>query len=164
MRDIITDRVAKDIIQRFVFANLATPLPDDSDEFALVIEAFALLREARDGDRVRGAGQGGDGLVEEDGVGGDGHVGFVGVLLVVETQAADGADVFWCQGGEQEADVLDGVGYAVGAEDVTLNKAGLFGGADVGCARGEEGVAVVGFAVTGEEADETLVVVVLVAL
>lgn len=78
------------------------------------------------------------------------------MLLVVETQAADGADVLRGQGGKQQADVGHLVGYGVRAKDVAGDETGLLGGPDVGDALGEDGVAVVGAAVAGEEADETL--------
>lgn len=48
------------------------------------------------------------------------------------------------------------------AEDVALDDSGLGGFGEVACARWGDGVAVVGLAIFGYEADETLVVVVLV--
>lgn len=48
------------------------------------------------------------------------------------------------------------VGDDVRAEDVAGDDAGLFGLGEVRRSRGEDGLAVVGLAVCGEEADEVL--------
>lgn len=48
------------------------------------------------------------------------------------------------------------VGDDVRAEDIAGDDAGLFGLGEVGCAGGEDGLAVVGLAVFCEEADEVL--------
>ena len=78
------------------------------------------------------------------------------MLGVVQAQAADGASVFWGERGEEESDVGDLVGEGVGAEDVAADDAGAGSLGEVGDIGWEDGVAVVGAAVAGEEADEAL--------
>lgn len=75
-----------------------------------------------DRDGVEGAGEGGDGLVEEDWEFWDGHVGFEGVQAVVEAEAADCADVFAVQWREEFLDVDDFVRHAMVAEDRAINQ------------------------------------------
>jgi hypothetical protein len=75
---------------------------------------------------------------------------------VVQPQAAHRPHVLGGEGRQQQADIGDLVGDMVLAEDVALDDAGLAGLADVGDAAREDGVAVVGAAVPGEEADEAL--------
>jgi hypothetical protein len=75
---------------------------------------------------------------------------------VVQAETAHRPDVFGGQGRQQQADVGDLVGHVVLAEDVALDDAGLAGLADVGDAAREDGIAVVGAAVAGQEADEAL--------
>ena len=75
---------------------------------------------------------------------------------VVQAETAHGAHVLGGQGRQQRADVDDLVGDVVLAEDVALDDAGLAGLADVGDAAREDGVAVVGPAIPGQEADEAL--------
>lgn len=80
----------------------------------------------------------------------------MGMLGVIETQAADGTDIGVGEGGEEQADVCYLVRDGVGVEDVTGYDARLGGFGYVGCGGGEDGVAIVGAAVAGEEADEAL--------
>lgn len=50
---------------------------DDGYELAFVVEGWggSVLGCGGDGDGGCGAGEGGEGFVEEDGVGGEGHIG-----------------------------------------------------------------------------------------
>lgn len=64
--------------------------------------------------------------------------------------------MFGGQRRQEEADVGDLVGDIVLAKDVTLNNACLACFGDVGDASRENGIAVVGAAVPGQEADEAL--------
>jgi hypothetical protein len=93
---------------------------------------------------------------EDDGVLRDGQVGLLCVGGVVEAETAHRPHVLGGQGRQQRADVGHVVGDVVLAEDVALNDAGLAGLADVGDAAREDGVAVVGPAIAGQEADEAL--------
>jgi hypothetical protein len=56
-----------------------------------------------------GAGEGGAGFDEEDGVRGNGHVGFFGMVVVVEAQAADDGDFGFGDGGEELVGGVSGV-------------------------------------------------------
>lgn len=160
--DVVADGVAHDVVEGVGLRHLGAALADDDDKLALVVQAGALLGDGGHGDGVAVGAQGGDGLVEEDGELGLGHARLLGVEGVVEPQAAQGARVGGRQGREQQADVDDLVSDIVGAEDVAVDDAGLAGLGDVGDARGEDGVAVVGAAALGHEADEALGVVLVV--
>ena len=74
---VIADGVPEDMPRRLSGRHVAGAPADDDDELALVVEARRLLRDARDGDGRGGAGQRGGGLVEEDGVLRQGHLGLV---------------------------------------------------------------------------------------
>lgn len=156
MADVVPNRIPQHVIQRLRLRDVSALAPDNSDEFAFPVEALALLCLWVDGDRIGWSGEGGEGFVEEDWEFGEGHVGLAGVFLVVETETADGLDVGAGEGSQEVRDVEDLVGDGVGAEDGTVDYFGLAGEGEVGCAVGEDGVAVVGAAVFGEEADETL--------
>lgn len=79
------------------------------------------------------------------------------MLCIVEPQAAHRAGVLRGKGREQQADVGDLVSYMVRTEDVALNDSRLFRSGEIGAAAsGEDCVAVVGAAITGEETNETL--------
>jgi hypothetical protein len=75
---------------------------------------------------------------------------------IVQTQTPHSPDIFGSQRRKEHADVGDPICDVVLAEDVALDDAGLAGLADVGDASREDGVAVVGPAVPGQEADEAL--------
>lgn len=156
VRDVVADGVAQDAVEGAGLGHVGAALADDGDELALVVEALAALGHAGDGDGVVGAGEGGGGLVEEHGVGGDGAVGLLGVAAVVEPQAAHRADVLRREGAQEAADVGHLVGDAVRAKDVPRDDARLPRLAYVRRAPGQDGVAVEGAAVLGEEADQAL--------
>jgi len=80
----------------------------------------------------------------------------LGVGGVVQAQTPHRPHVLGGQGRQEGADVDDLVGHVVLAKDVALDDAGLARLADVGDAAGQDGVAVVGPAVPGQEADEAL--------
>jgi len=75
---------------------------------------------------------------------------------VVQAETPHRPHVLRGQGRQEGADVDDLVGHVVLAKDVALDDAGLARLADVGDAAGQDGIAVVGPAVPGQEADETL--------
>lgn len=156
MGDIIANCIAEDIVQRLALGNIFSLLADNSDKLTLVVQALSFLRNGRDGDVVCGPGNRGDGLEEQHRVLGDGQIGLLGVLLVVQSQAADGLDILARQRSQEHAYVGDLVCDAVLAEDVALyhTRLGCLGG--VTHSRGEQGVAVVDLAIFGQEADQTL--------
>ena len=128
--------------------------PDDEHKLTFVIHRRGILRHGGDRDRIPRAGERRGGFVEQDRVLWQGHVGFSGVSRVVETQAADGGNVVWGQGGEETVDFFDGGGEGVGAGEWVAGDDPRGGGeAEVRGGRREDGVAVVGEAVFGDEAD-----------
>ena len=84
-----------------------------------------------DRDGVEGAGEGGDGLVEEDWEFRDRHVGFEGVQAIVEAETTDCADVFAVQWRQEFLDVEDFVCHAVVAEDWAINELSFCRFADI---------------------------------
>lgn len=75
---------------------------------------------------------------------------------VVQAETSHRPHVLGGQGRQERPDVGYVVGDVVLAKDVALDDAGLAGLADVGDAAREDGVAVVGPAIPGQEADEAL--------
>lgn len=75
---------------------------------------------------------------------------------VVQTQTPHGPDILGGQGCQEQADVGDLVGHIVLAKDVALHNTSLASLGNVGDAPREDGVAVVGAAVPGQEADKAL--------
>lgn len=78
------------------------------------------------------------------------------MLLIVETQASDCADILTGQGCEEHSHVCDLVGNPVLAEDVTLDDSGIGGFGDIAHSRWEYSIAVIDLAILGQEADEVL--------
>ena len=78
------------------------------------------------------------------------------MLLIVETQASDCADILTGQGCEEHSHICDLLGNPVLAEDVTLDDSGLGGFGDIAHAGWENSIAVVDFAILSQEADEVL--------
>jgi hypothetical protein len=85
MRDVVANAVPCDVVQGFVFGYVLARPAEEDYELAFVVEGRGCVRvrDARDADAVVGVVEGGGGLVEEDGVGGDREVGFGGVGTVV---------------------------------------------------------------------------------
>lgn len=75
---------------------------------------------------------------------------------VVEADAANRAHVRGRERREEQANVGYLVGDMVLAKDVAMDDSGGFGARDVGDAAREDGVAVVGSSVAGEESNEAL--------
>lgn len=78
------------------------------------------------------------------------------VERIVQAQTPHGLHVLGRKRRKQEAHDGDLVSDFVLAKDAARDDASLFGLGDIGLSRGEDGVAVVDFAVCGEEADEAL--------
>jgi len=156
VRYIIPDTVTGDVGQGIGLGDVRAGAADDGDELALVVEAEGLLGDGGDGDGIEGAGDGGDGFVEQDRVGGQRHVGLGGVPGVVEAQAAHRLDVGAVERRQQQPHVSDLLGDSVCAPWRPVDYLRLRRLADVCDARGQDRVAVVGAAVFGEEADQAL--------
>lgn len=75
---------------------------------------------------------------------------------VIQSQASDGAYVGLGQRRQQRADTDDLVRHLVFAKDVASDDACLLGFGNVADSVAEDGIAVVGLAVLGQEADEPL--------
>lgn len=78
------------------------------------------------------------------------------MLLIVETQASDCADILTGQGCEGHAHLCHLVGDPVLAKDVALDDSGLGGFGDIAHSGWEDSIAVVDLAILGQEADEVL--------
>lgn len=72
---------------------------------------------------------------------------------VVEAQAPNGAHMLGGQRGQKHADVGDLVCHLVLAQDIAFDDTGLLCFSDVSGSPGQDGIAIVGTAVFGEEAD-----------
>lgn len=57
VRDVITHSVPEDVVQRLRLWDIGTPLSDDDDQFALVVQPGALLRKWMDWYGVMGPGE-----------------------------------------------------------------------------------------------------------
>ena len=78
------------------------------------------------------------------------------MLLIVETQASDCADILTGEGCEEHSHICDLLGNPVLAEDVTLDDSGLGGFGDIAHSGWEDSIAVVDLAILSQEADEVL--------
>ena len=96
--DVVADGVAEDVLLPVGGGDLVAGFGDDEGEFGLVVGLGAEFGED-DGDV--GADNGAGELHEDGGDLLDGHVGFGGVLLVVE---ADGEDAWRARDGGEESD------------------------------------------------------------
>jgi hypothetical protein len=100
-RNIIRGRVSQHVAQSVLLRDVSSRLPNHNAEFRLVITR-AILCAFRD---IQGSGEGvcerGAGFREEDGGFGERHVGFFGVVFVVQAQASDVIAVFSVDGRKQ---------------------------------------------------------------
>lgn len=78
------------------------------------------------------------------------------MLRIIQAQAANALDVLGRQGRKQEPDIGDLICDVMLAEDVTCNHARLAGSGNICYVGRENGVAIVGPTVAGEESNETL--------
>lgn len=78
------------------------------------------------------------------------------MLFVVKAQASDGLDIVSCQRCKQKSHVRNLARYIMFAKDVPSDHPPLRCLRNIGFSRGENGVAVIGFAVFGEEANKSL--------
>ena len=85
--DVVADSVSGDVRERVFFFDVAAALAHDESDFDFPIEFDRILRHH---DVVVGADDAVGELVEQDRLGGDWHVGFGGVIGIVE---ADGDEV-----------------------------------------------------------------------
>ena len=81
---------------------------------------------------------------------------FNGMLLVVETQTADGLDIFECERCKQVFDICYLFGDFVGPEDWSHDDLGLSSFGNVGLAQGENGISIVGSTIFGKKSYESL--------
>lgn len=157
LRDVVANGVAENVIQCLRFRDFTSFLADNDDEFTFVVEARIVFdRERMDRDRIGWAGDGSHWLEKENGIFWNSHVGFFGMLFVVQTEAADCLDVVACERGEEHAYVGDGVGHAVSAKDVTFDDTGRSRAGDVSGSGREDGIAVVDATILCEETYEAL--------
>jgi len=82
--DVVDDAVARHVRQRLGLRHAPCPGADDDAQFHLPVR---LLRALRHHHRVVRAGQGAAGLQEDDGLGGQRHLRFGRVILVVQADA-----------------------------------------------------------------------------
>lgn len=102
--DVVAARVSEHILQRLLLWYVPARLPHHDRELGLVI-ARPVLRYFRDADFLRvGPAERGPRFDEEDRVGRDGHLGFEGVVAVVEAEAADEGGFVDGDGGEELGD------------------------------------------------------------
>lgn len=87
--------------------------------------------------------------MEHDGVGGDGHFRFYGMLFVVEAETAHRLDIFGRERGEKELDRCDLGGNRMSAENVAGDDARGCRFGNVAFSLREDGIAVVGTAIFG---------------
>jgi len=107
--DVVDDGIAVDVLAPFIGGNAVAAFADDEGQFGFVVGLGGVFGEE---DGVAGADDGGGQLEKDDGRGGDGLVGFVGVLTVVEANGEDARRV-----GERSAETdlaeLEGSGGPV---------------------------------------------------
>jgi hypothetical protein len=84
------------------------------------------------------------------------------MLRVVQPKTPHRPDVFGGKGRKQHADVGHLVRHLVVAKDVAFDDPGGLDLGDVGHAMGEDGVAIICTAIAGEEANQSLEVVLVV--
>ena len=106
--DIVAACIPQHILQCLLFRDVPARLPNHDRELRLVI-ARAVLAEFWNADFLRrGPAEGGARLNEEDRVRRDGHAGFLGVVAIVEPEAADDGDLV---GGDWGQELRDGQGF-----------------------------------------------------
>jgi hypothetical protein len=114
------------------------------------------LRDKRHWYRVERAADGCDGFIEEDRIFGDREGGLFGMAFVIQAEAADCLDIASCKRSKQKANIRYLVGHSWRAENISFYDTRSLGFGDVRDALGQNGVTIIGVAVTSEEAYKSL--------
>lgn len=108
--DVVTARISQHVLHRLLLGDVPARLPNHDRQLRLVI-ARPVLRQLWHADFLRvGPRERGARFDEEDRCGRDRHVGFDGVVAVVEAQAADERDFVHGERGEELGDCHCSVG------------------------------------------------------